>query len=92
VLLGVPSARWDPGALTVEPALVAASRALAESRFGVTVGPPTSVVASADAYADPPVLALRPVRPGLWTFTGGSGGAAKYALAASRAAAAILLG
>jgi glycine/D-amino acid oxidase-like deaminating enzyme len=94
VLLGVPSDRWDPAAPVVDPALVARSTALARERFGVPVGPPTAVVASADAYADPPVLALRPVggRPGLFTFTGGSGGAAKYALAASRAAAADLLG
>ena len=55
------------------------------------MGEPTAVVAAADAYADPPVLALRPVADGVFTFTGGCGGAAKYALAASRLAAGALL-
>jgi glycine/D-amino acid oxidase-like deaminating enzyme len=91
VLLGVPSARWDPVTLEPEPALVAAAARAAYARFGVDVGEPTAVVAAADAYADPPVLALRAVADGVFTFTGGSGGAAKYALAASRPAAAALL-
>ena len=95
VLLGVPSDRWDvdPDAPAADDVLVARAAELARERFGVTVGPPAAVVAGADAYTDPPLLALRPVPgvEGLHTFTGGSGGAAKYALAASRAAAAGLL-
>lgn len=95
VLLGVPSDRWDvdPDAPAADDALVVRAAALARERFGVTVGAPVAVVAGADAYTDPPLLALRPVPgvEGLHTFTGGSGGAAKYALAASRAAAANLL-
>lgn len=91
VLLGVPSTRWDPVTPTPEPELVAAAARAAYDRFGVDVGEPTAVVAAADAYADPPVLALRPAADRVVTFTGGSGGAAKYALAASRLAAAALL-
>jgi glycine/D-amino acid oxidase-like deaminating enzyme len=47
-------------------------------------------VGAADCYCDPPVLALRRVSgpvPRLFTFTGGSGGCAKSALAASQRAA-----
>ena len=73
VLLGVPSTRWDPVTPTPEPELVAAAARAAYDRFGVDVGEPTSVVAAADAYADPPVLALRPAADGVVTFTGGSG-------------------
>lgn len=95
VLLGVPSDRWDvdPDRPGTEPELVGRAAAAARHRFGIPVGRPVTVVGAADAYADPPVLALRPVggRPGLHTFTGGSGGAAKYALAAGRAAATALL-
>jgi glycine/D-amino acid oxidase-like deaminating enzyme len=91
VLLGVPSDRWDPVTLVPEQELVTAAARAAYQRFGVDVGSPTAIVAAADAYADPPVLALRPVVDGVFTFTGGSGGAAKYALAASRVAAAALV-
>jgi glycine/D-amino acid oxidase-like deaminating enzyme len=55
-------------------------------------------VGAADCYCDPPVLALRPVSglngavPRLFTFTGGSGGCAKSALAASQRAADQLTG
>jgi glycine/D-amino acid oxidase-like deaminating enzyme len=92
VLLGVPSDEWDvPPAL--DDALTARSVALARDRFGAEVGAPVRMVTGADAYSDPPLLALRAVPgvEGLHTFTGGSGGAAKYALAASRAAAGALL-
>lgn len=91
VLLGVPSERWDgdPDRTEVDEAMQRRAARLAADRFGVAVGPPQRVTASADAYADPPLLALRPVpgAAGLHTFTGGSGGAAKCALAASRLAA-----
>jgi glycine/D-amino acid oxidase-like deaminating enzyme len=92
VLLGVPSARWDPVTPEPEPALVTRAVQAAYDRFGVRLPEPAAVVAAADAYADPPVLALRRVEGNIVTFTGGSGGAAKYALAASRLAAAALLG
>lgn len=94
VLLGVPSDRWDvdPDATTVDEAMQRVAAELATARFGVAVGLPRQVIASADAYADSGLLALRAVPgvPGLHTFTGGSGGAAKSALAASRLAAAKL--
>jgi len=89
ILLGLPSGRWDiepPGwadagqqqrvhetARTVLPGL----RLLAAVRSGAAV----------DAYCADGRLRLRPVTGGIYTFTGGSGGAAKTALAASAAAA-----
>ena len=57
------------------------------------VGSPAVRAVSADSYAYPPLLALRPVRGSgdrVLTFAGGSGGSAKTALAASRRAAALL--
>ena len=52
------------------------------------------MVSNADCYADPPVLTLWSVLGSthrLFTFTGGSGGSVKTALAASRTAASDLL-
>ena len=65
VLLGVPSGRWDvdadgPGA---DPSMPGRAARLATARFGVPLGPAREVVASADAYADPPLLQLRPASP-----------------------------
>jgi hypothetical protein len=57
------------------------------------LGSPAERVVSADSYAYPPMLALRPVQGSggrVLTFAGGSGGSAKSALAASRRAAALL--
>ena len=97
LLLGVPTRRWDvdpdrPGR-TLELAGQAAR--LAEARFPrLRLGPPHRVVGAADCYVAESVLALRPVPGGagcLYTFTGGSGGAAKTALAASRRAATELV-
>ena len=54
---------------------------------------PVARAVSADSYAYPPMLALRPVQGSgdrVLTFAGGSGGSAKTALAASRRAAALL--
>ena len=61
------------------------------SRTSLAAGVVSRNVCSGPTHADPPVLALRPVADGVFTFTGGSGGAAEYALAASRLAAGALL-
>ena len=97
LLVGLPSTRWDvdPVAVSPDPALTNQVVACAHRRLGIPLlGQPTRVVASFDCYHDPPGLALRRCLPGspLFTFTGGSGGAAKTILAASRSAAAALLG
>jgi glycine/D-amino acid oxidase-like deaminating enzyme len=93
-LLGLPADRWDvhPAAVVPDRDLVGRVAACALSRFGSPVRP-VRTVASFDCFHDPPGLALRRSAPGsaLFTFTGGSGGAAKTAIAASRAAARALL-
>jgi glycine/D-amino acid oxidase-like deaminating enzyme len=96
-LLGLPCDRWDvdPSRVETDAELVERVAAQARSQLGVP-GPddrPFWTVASFDCYRDPPGLALREVLPGaaVYTFTGGSGGAAKTVLAASRLAAAALL-
>ncbi|MFG1804752.1 NAD(P)/FAD-dependent oxidoreductase [Micromonospora carbonacea] len=94
LLLGLPSSRWDvdPAAPAPDAELAARARAVAALRLpGLDprpVGPPVS---AADCYSEPPGLALRAVSGTVHTFTGGSGGAAKTALAASRRAASALL-
>jgi glycine/D-amino acid oxidase-like deaminating enzyme len=98
VLLGLPSTRWDVAAQDPpeDPTLEARTRATAARRLpGLVTGPATRIVSAADCYhlptgGDPGGLALRTLGPGLWTFTGGSGAAAKIALSASRVAAAEL--
>jgi glycine/D-amino acid oxidase-like deaminating enzyme len=93
VLLGLPSDRWDvdPAGPVADPALEARVRATAAERLpGVGLRPTGRVVSAADCYSEPAGLALRPAGRGLWTFSGGSGAAAKIALAASRFAAAEL--
>ena len=87
VLLGLPGDRWD-----VDPAEVRPDPALAERVAAVAGVRPHRTVASADCYHDPPGLELRDAGAAVFTFTGGSGGAAKTVLAASRVAAAALLG
>ncbi|WP_198422507.1 NAD(P)/FAD-dependent oxidoreductase [Streptomyces sp. QHH-9511] len=91
-LLGLPTDRWDADPDTVRPDASLAERVerCAERVFGVpfTAG---RTVAACDCYHDTPGLLLRRVGPGLHTFTGGSGGAAKTVLSASRTAAATLL-
>lgn len=97
VLLGLPCDRWDvdPAEVRPDPALVERVAAQARRTFGAAAlgDRPIRTVASFDCYCDPPGLLLREVTPGaaLHTFTGGSGGAAKTALAASRVAAGMLL-
>lgn len=93
LLLGLPTQQWDvdPHQPPATPALHEAAAGLAAARFPkLRLGPATHQVASADCYADDPTLSLRfVVDTGhqLFTFTGGSGGAAKTALAASHRAA-----
>lgn len=93
-LFGLPCDHWDvdPGAVTPDQALATATAAYAQRSFSVPVQT-VSTVASCDCYRDTPGLRLRrcAASPALLTFTGGSGGAAKTALAASRAAADTLL-
>ena len=96
LLLGVPTAEWDvpPGpAPTTLPWHDRASQLASGCFPGLKLGRARRRAGAADCYCDRPVLALRPVRgplPDLFTFTGGSGGSAKSALAASQRAAAQL--
>jgi len=98
LLLGYPTGEWGvpPGRPPVDPDVHAAAVALLRERVpALRVGPARRYVSATDCYTDPPVLDLRPVPGGgdrLFTFTGGSGGAAKTALAASTRAAAALSG
>jgi glycine/D-amino acid oxidase-like deaminating enzyme len=91
-LFGLPSDRWDvdPDKVTWDRDLVDRVVDRAERTFGVPVRALRSV-ASFDCYREPAGLALRPVADRLYTFTGGSGGAAKTVLADSRTAAGALL-
>jgi glycine/D-amino acid oxidase-like deaminating enzyme len=93
MLIGLPTSEWDvpagPGAVT-EALHERACRVAAACLPGLKLGAARHRIATADCFADLPVLALRPVSglaPGLFTFTGGSGGCAKTALAASHRAA-----
>ena len=90
LLLGVPTDRWDVDPDGPAPVAGLAERAagLAAARFpALRLGPIVRRACAADCYMTKPVLALRPVHPGLFTFTGGAGGAVKTALAASALAA-----
>ena len=93
LLLGVATREWDvmPGPRPPTAEVHARARARASARLPwLALGPARASVNASDCYCDRPVLALRPVRStagAIWTFTGGSGGSAKTALAASRAAA-----
>jgi glycine/D-amino acid oxidase-like deaminating enzyme len=98
MLLGLPTTEWDvpPGPAPLDQSLRERARRLAAKCFpGLTLGDASQQAATADCFCDPPVLALRRVDgtgPGLFTFTGGSGGCAKSALAASQRAARELTG
>jgi glycine/D-amino acid oxidase-like deaminating enzyme len=93
MLIGLPTTQWDvpagPGAVT-GVLHERAARVAAACLPRLKLGQARHRVAAADCFCDPPVLALRPADgplPGLFTFTGGSGGCAKTALAASQRAA-----
>ncbi|MBT2396899.1 FAD-dependent oxidoreductase [Streptomyces sp. ISL-100] len=99
-MIGVPTDLWDidPAATEVRDRFTEALRSVAEQRLpgsgtarGLAVGART--VPALDCYYEQPGAVLRQVEPGtaLYTFAGGSGGAAKTALFVSRLAAADLL-
>jgi glycine/D-amino acid oxidase-like deaminating enzyme len=99
LLLGLPTDRWDmdPGALAPLPELAARVAACAAERLGLVdwPGPEAFTATAADCWAAPGgtggllLRRLLPQRP-LFTFTGGTGGAAKTVLAVSRDAATAL--
>ncbi|KUO18768.1 FAD-dependent oxidoreductase [Streptomyces dysideae] len=98
-LLGLPSDRWqiDPADVAADPALARRVTIRAAERLGLGAWPGAGArtVASLDCYpAGRGGLRLRGAMPGcpVFTFTGGSGGAAKTALFAARRAAAELVG
>jgi glycine/D-amino acid oxidase-like deaminating enzyme len=97
LLLGLPTAGWGapPSGVPADQALAGRAAAMATEAFpALRLHSAEPSVAAIDCYAESGVLALRPVPGGdgrLFTFTGGSGGSAKTALAASRQAAAELL-
>ncbi|WP_431874949.1 NAD(P)/FAD-dependent oxidoreductase [Micromonospora marina] len=94
VLLGLPSDRWDVDPPSPEPDAALAARVLAVAARrlpGLDPRPAGPPVSAADCYSEPAGLALRHVAGAVHTFTGGSGGAAKTVLAASRLAATALL-
>lgn len=87
MLFGLSSDRWGlpPEQVSPDDELSARVTACLGERLGLAVLP-EQVVASFDCYTEPAGLRLRRVGDVL-TFTGGSGGAAKSVLAASRVAA-----
>lgn len=92
LLLGLPTELWDadPDAPPVTPALGDEAARLAAARFPrLRLGPAAPRVGAVDCYRAAGALMLRRVLPGvsLFTFSGGSGGSAKTALAASARAA-----
>ena len=93
LLLGVPTEAWNvsPDVPGIDPALSRRAQELALSRFPrLRLASAAEPISAADCYCTAARLALRPVlgaQNRLLTYTGGSGGAAKTALAASRQAA-----
>jgi glycine/D-amino acid oxidase-like deaminating enzyme len=97
LLVGLPTSRWDvvPVDASVDPGLNARGARLASARFPLLRlrGSPRGACA-VDCYHEQPHLRLRPVAGVdhlLFTFTGGSGGAAKTALAATARATSLLV-
>lgn len=94
LLLGLPTEDWDvdPARTQFSPSLAVRAAQHAAARFPrLELGSSIRQVRSADCYIDAALLALRPAGGHTYTFTGGSGGAAKSALAASSRAATALL-
>lgn len=93
VLLGLPTQAWGIAAAELAPDLELSARAaeLAQHRFPALQLHSAAVpVTAVDCYAPDHLLALRPVTEQVFTFTGGSGGSVKTALAASDRAARAL--
>lgn len=94
LLLGLPTEAWGiaPTVPAPDPALSRRAAALASYRFPTLQLHSASTPATAvDCYAPDHLLALRPVTDRLFSFSGGSGGSVKTALAASDRAAQQLL-
>ncbi|MFC5827957.1 FAD-dependent oxidoreductase [Nonomuraea insulae] len=94
LLLGVPSEDWDldAGALPVSLSACRDTEGAARLRLReLRLLRRVRTTAVCDAYTDARLLRLAPLGRCLHTFTGGSGGAAKLALAASGEAAGRLL-
>ncbi|GAA2004814.1 hypothetical protein GCM10009838_83820 [Catenulispora subtropica] len=97
MLLGVPTESWgvDPDRLHAEPGLTDRAVRLAAERLPELLpGDRLRTVVAADCYGERAGLALEPVAAaggGMFTFSAGSGGSAKTALAASAQAAHDLL-
>jgi len=98
LMLGLATDEWDvaPGRRAPTASLHTTAVQIARARMPwLLLGRALATVNATDCYCDPPVLALRPVAGApsvIWTFTGGSGGSVKTALAASREGAEQLLG
>ncbi len=95
VLLGVPDNRWDIASQDslIDRDLEAQVREAAKRRLPGRLGPARRLVVGADSYHVQQGLRLREAARDVpvYTFAGGSGGAAKTVLAASQTAAAQLL-
>jgi glycine/D-amino acid oxidase-like deaminating enzyme len=97
LLLGLPTDEWDvdPDKCAFTPILHESAVRLARTRLPkLQIGPARCEVVSADCYCDRPTLSLRRVGDTdhrLFTFSGGAGGSAKTALAASQLAATQLV-
>jgi glycine/D-amino acid oxidase-like deaminating enzyme len=93
VLLGLPTDAWDvaPAGGTPDLELSRAAAELAARRLpGLRLHSAATPVTAVDCYAEDGTLSLRPVEgtdDRLFSFTGGTGSAAKTVLAASRRAA-----
>ena len=98
MLVGLPTQAWniDPDAPPPNPELSQQVFELASSRFPrLRLRAGAQPVVAPDCYSADSLLALRPVAgtgDQVFTFTGGSGGAAKLVLAASARAAGQLAG
>ncbi|MQY35038.1 hypothetical protein SRB17_30100 [Streptomyces sp. RB17] len=94
-MIGVPTDLWDvaPSAAEVRDGVTDELRMAVERRLPGAVVLGLRTVPALDCYYEHPGAVLRQVARGsaLYTFAGGSGGAVKTALAASRDAAAALL-
>lgn len=93
LLLGLATDDWDVA--PDMPAFVSTVdfAALTRRRLPrLRLGPVVRRTGAADCYTEPAVLALRSIAENVFVFSGGSGGSAKTALAASTRAAAELRG